>query len=101
MPVMDHGTAFIVRLCSDKAAYEAVPKNRLKVDLARLRRSLESSGDCEITLWTRQLMVVKKTDATEITIVADGRLIIRNVADEEAARKIAENLLPGLLASKR
>jgi hypothetical protein len=100
MSVMEHGAAFIVRLCSDKAAYEAVPKNRLKVDLARLRRSLESSGNCEITLWTRQLMVVKKTDATEITIVADGRLIIRNVADEEAARKIAETLLPGLVASK-
>jgi hypothetical protein len=61
---MEHGAAFIVRLCSDKAAYEAVPKSRLKVDLARLRRSLESSGNCEITLWTRQLMVVKKADAT-------------------------------------
>ena len=45
-------------------------------------------------------MVVKKTDATEITIVSDGRLIIRNVADEEAARKIAETMLPGLVASK-
>lgn len=100
MPVMEQGTAFIVRLCSDKAAYEAVPKSRLKVDLARLRRSLESSGNCEITLWTRQLMVVKKTDTTEITIVADGRLIIRNVADEEAARRIAETMLPGLVASK-
>ena len=97
---MEHGAAFIVRLCSDKAAYEAVPKSRLKVDLARLRRSLESGGNCEITLWTRQLMVVKKTDATEITIVDDGRLIIRNVADEEAARKIAETMLPGLVASK-
>jgi len=98
--MMGHGAAFIVRLCSDKAAYEAVPKSRLKVDLARLRRSLESGGNCEITLWTRQLMVMKRTDATEITIVSDGRLIIRNVADEEAARKIAETMLPGLMASK-
>ena len=97
---MEHGAAFVVRLCSDKAAYEVVPRSRLKVDLARLRRSLESSGNCEVTLWTRQLMVVKKTDATEITIVSDGRLIIRNVADEEAARKIAETMLPGLMASK-
>jgi hypothetical protein len=46
-------------------------------------------------------MVVKRIDATEITIVDDGRLIIRNVADEETARKIAETLLPELVASKR
>ena len=97
---MEHGAAFIVRLCSDKAAYEAVPRSRLKVDLARLRRSLEREGNCETTLWTRHLMVVKRRDATEITIVDDGRLIIRNVADEEVARKIAETLLPELVASK-
>jgi ArsR family metal-binding transcriptional regulator len=46
-------------------------------------------------------MVVKLRDATEITIVDDGRLIIRNVADEEVARKIAETLLSELVASKR
>ena len=98
---VEDGTAFIVRLCSDKAAYEAVPRKRIKVNLARLRRSLERGSNCETTLWTRQLMVVKRRDATEITIVDDGRLIIRNVADEETARKIAETLLPELTASKR
>ena len=97
---MEHGATFIIRLCSDKAAYEAVPRSKFKVDLARLRRSLEREWNCETTLWTRQLMVVKRRDATEITIVDDGRLIIRNVADEEAARNIAETLLPELVAGK-
>jgi hypothetical protein len=97
---MEHGTAFIVRLCSDKAAYEAVPRNRVKVDLARLRHSLERGGNCETTLWTPQLMVVKRRDTTEITFVDDGRLIIRNVLDEEAARKIADSLLPELVANR-
>jgi hypothetical protein len=97
---MERGRAFIIRLCSDKAAYEAVPTRRLKVDLARLRRSLERGGDCEITFWARQLMVVKQRDATEITIVDDGRLIIRNVADEQTAQRIAEALMPKLTASK-
>lgn len=95
---MKEGTAFIIRLCSDKAAYEAVPKRRVKVDLAKMKRSLEHRGDCEIALWTAQLMVVRRRDAIEITIVDDGRLIIRNVVDEEAARKIAETLLPDLNA---
>ena len=97
---MERGRAFVIRLCSDKAAYEAVPRTRLKVDLARLRRSLER-GECEITFWTRRLMVVKQRDATEITIVDDGRLIIRNVADEQTAQRMAEELLPKLTLSKR
>jgi hypothetical protein len=98
---MERRGAFIIRLCSDKAAYEAVPTRRLKVDLAKLRRSLERGGDCEIVLWTRQLMVVKHRDATEITIVDDGRLIIRNVVDERAAERAAEALMPNLTVSKR
>jgi len=97
---MEREAAFMIRLCTDKAAYEAVPRRRFKVDLARLRRSLERRGNCEITLWTPQLMIAKQTDAIEITIVDDGRLIIRNVADEQAARKIAETLLPELMVSK-
>jgi hypothetical protein len=92
---------FVVRLCSDKAAYEAVPRTRLKVDLTRLRRSLEGCGECEITFCTRQLMVVKQRDATEITIVDDGRLIIRNVTDEQTAQRKAEELMPKLTLSKR
>jgi hypothetical protein len=96
---MQHGAAFIVRLCSDKAAYEAVPRNRVKVDLARLRRSLERGENCKTVLWTQHLMVVKRKDTTEITFVDDGRLIIRNVAGEEAAQKIANDLLPQLVAS--
>jgi hypothetical protein len=98
---MGEGRAFVMRLCSDKAAYEAVPRRRLKVDLTRLRRSLERGGDCEITLWTRQVMVVKQRDATEITIVDDGRLIIRNVADEQTAQSTADAFMPKLKASKR
>jgi hypothetical protein len=98
---MERGRAFIIRLCSDKAAYEAVPTRRLKVDLTRLRLSLERGGDCETTFWTRQLMVVKQRDATEITIVDDGRLIIRNVADEQTAQRIAEALMPKVTLSKR
>jgi hypothetical protein len=94
---MTEGTTFIIRLCSDRAAYEAVPKKRLKVDLTSVKRSLERGGDYEIALWTPQLMVVKQNDVVEITIVDDGRLIIRNVADEETARRIAETVLVDLV----
>ncbi|WP_455284609.1 hypothetical protein [[Eubacterium] cellulosolvens] len=97
---MKHGSAFMIRLCSDRAAYEAVPKKRFKVDIASLRVLLERRGDCDITLCTPQLMVVRRNDATEVTIVDDGRMIIRNAADQDAARTIAETILPNHAVKK-
>ena len=94
MRPMEHGAAFMIKLCSDRAAYEAVPKKRFRVDITSLRLSLERSGDCEIALCTPQLIVVKRRDGTEVTIVDDGRMIIRNAADQDAAQKIAETMLP-------
>jgi len=91
---MEHGAAFMIRLCSDRAAYEAIPKKRFKVDIASLRVSLERSGDYEIAVCTPQLIVVKRRDATEVTFVDDGRMIIRNVADQDDAKRIAETILP-------
>jgi len=85
---------FMIRLCSDRAAYEAVPRKRLRVNLASLKALLERKGDCEVALWTPQFMVIRRRDASEVTIVDDGRMIIRNVADQDAARRIAETLLP-------
>ena len=98
---MERAQAFMIRLCSDKAAYEAVPKKRFKVDLEKLKRSLERAGNCEITLSTRHLIVIKRSDAIEVTIVDDGRLIIRNVADEQVAQRIAEAMLPELSNKER
>jgi hypothetical protein len=97
---MEHRKTFMIKLCSDGAAYEAVPKKRFKVDIAALRLLLERQGDCEIVLCTPQLMVIRRSDAREVTIVDDGRMIIRNVPDQDAARKIAETTLPSR-ATKR
>jgi hypothetical protein len=100
MRPMEQGVAFMIRLCSDRAAYEAVPKKRFKVDIASLRLALKRSGDYEIAVCTPQLIVARRRDATEVTIVDDGRMIIRNVADQEAARRIAETILPNRAVKK-
>ena len=89
----DHGL-FMIRLCSDRAAYEAVPKRRLRLDVPSLGRSLMCRGDCELLLLNPQFMVVKWKHQAEVTIVDDGRMIIRNAANQGDARMIAETLLP-------
>jgi len=92
-PMEDHGL-FMIRLCSDGAAYEAVPKRRLRLDIPNLGRSLTRRGDCELLLSNPQFMVVKWKHQADVTIVDDGRMIIRNAADQGDARTIAETLLP-------
>jgi hypothetical protein len=84
---------FMIRLCSDGAAYEAIPKKRLRLDIGGLKRILESRGDCEIALWTPQFMVFKWKSDIEVTIVDDGKMIIRNVETEEDAKRIAETIV--------
>lgn len=91
---MKQAGMFMIRLCSDRAAYEAVPRKRLKVNLASLKALLERNRECEVAVWTPQFMVIRRRDASEVTIVDDGRMIIRNVADQDSARRIAETLLP-------
>jgi len=90
---MEQGV-FMIRLCSDHAAYEAVPKRKLRIDIPKLRLWLVRRGGCEVALWTPSLIVVKWRDEAEVTVVDDGRMIIRNVAGQEDARRIAETILP-------
>lgn len=90
---MEEDKLFMIRLCSDGAAYEAIPKKRLRLDIGGLKRILESRGDCEIALWTPQFMVFKWKSDIEVTIVDDGKMIIRNVETEEDAKRIAETIV--------
>ena len=94
MRLMEREGLYMIRLCSARAAYEAVPRKRAKLDIMSLKHSLETRGGCEITLCTPQFMVIKRQDGIEVTIVDDGRMIIRNVRNQEEAQGIAETILP-------
>jgi hypothetical protein len=85
---------FMIRLCSDGAAYEAVPNRRLRVDMSALKRTLERSENWEVLLSTPQFMTIRRKDGIEVTVVDDGRMIIRNAKDQENASTIAQQLLP-------
>lgn len=94
MRLMNRERLYMIRLCSDRAAYEAVPRKRAKLDIMNLKRSLQAHGGCEIALCTPQFIVIKRRDDVEVTIVDDGRMIIRNVRNQEEAQRIAETILP-------
>jgi hypothetical protein len=85
---------FMIRLCSDHAAYEAVPRRRLSLDMVALKQRIEEGSGWEVATHTPQFLVIKRDDGVEVTIVDDGRMIIRNVADQKSAGEIAEAILP-------
>lgn len=77
-----------LQLCSGRAAYEAIPTPRLRLDLARLRERLEAAG-AEVT--DARVMLIAKWER-ELTIARDGRILIKS-ADPAEARRLFERVL--------
>ncbi len=100
MVSMEQRSMFMIRLCSDHAAYEAVPKKRIRFDLAALKEAIERGAEWTAIVHTPQFLVMKRDDAVEVTVVDDGRMIIRNVADERSAEEIAEGIAPASTRTK-
>jgi len=100
MASMEQRSMFMIRLCSDHAAYEAVPKKKLSFDMTALKRAIEQGAEWTALVHTSQFLVMKRNDAVEVTVVDDGRMIIRNVADEKTAEEIAEAIVPVSMRTK-
>jgi len=74
-----------LRLCSGRAAYEAVPYPRLSLDLGRVRRQLELEG---VPVTDARVMLIARFER-EVTIARDGRLLIKSTDATEADRLFA------------
>jgi len=74
-----------LRLCSGRAAYEAIPQPRLSLDLGRIRRKLEAEG---VPVIDARVMLIARFDR-EVTIARDGRLLIKSADATEADRLFA------------
>jgi hypothetical protein len=70
-----------LRLCSNRAAYEAIPNPRLRLDLARLGERLHAQG---VPVIDARVMLIAGAKQ-EITIARDGRVLIRSPTLSEAA----------------
>lgn len=81
-----------VRPCRFEA-FEAVPRERLTLDLGDCERRLRSAG-YEVVTNAGVMLVVRK--GVEVTVYPHGRLLIHPAKDkgaaEEAARELYESL---------
>ncbi len=85
----------VVKLCSDRSAFEARPVKQTILDMNKAKQALEQLGLHEIVVDTPHIMVVKIGGA-EITISRDGRMLIKRVSNEDEAKQVADQILDAI-----
>lgn len=78
-----------LRLCTSGGGFEAIPDPPRKVDLGRLRGSLERHG---VSVVDARVMLIASLDA-ETTISRTGRVLIKT-ADAAQADRVFRKLRP-------
>ena len=77
-----------VRLCSDKAAFEALISRRVVFNMNEAKKRLEKASNYKIIVYTPHLLVLRCGKA-EVTLSKDGRMLVKQVEDENEAKLVA------------
>jgi len=81
-----------VKLCSDRAAFEARTAKKLSLNMGEVKRTLEESKEHKIVVYTPHIIILKSGFA-ETTLSRDGRMLIKRVSNEAEATKLAQRIL--------
>jgi len=84
--------AFFVKLCSEKATYEARLKRQTRFNLPHVKQLFEVTGNYQILVDTPHILILKNSRDVEVTFSKDGRTIIKKVADKTEAEKVAQEI---------
>lgn len=85
----------IVKLCSDRSAFEARPSKQLTLDMNKVKLALEQCGLHGIIVDTPHIVIVKSGKA-ETTLSRDGRMLIKRVLNEDEAARVAGQILDAI-----
>jgi len=84
---------FLVKLCSDKAAYEVKLQRKIYFTMDRLKQLFEATDEYELIVYTPHITIIKSCKGAEVTFSKDGRILIKKVLNKSEAETIAENVL--------
>ena len=73
---------YTLKVCANRGAFEAIPSAPERLDLGRVRQSLESNG---VSVLDCRVMLIARLER-ELTIGQDGRLLIKTTDGAEAER---------------
>lgn len=69
---------YLIRLCSDKAAFEVKFSQKLRLDMSSIKKAFGTSKHYEILVYTPHITTLKSKIGVEITFSKDGRTLIKN-----------------------
>lgn len=75
----------IVRRCTTKGAFEAIPEKSMQLNLDKIKSKYTAIAEVPI-------LVIIKYENYEVTCYKNGKLIIRNCTVKEDAEKVAEKI---------
>ncbi|MFW9787282.1 MAG: hypothetical protein ACFFE2_09210 [Candidatus Thorarchaeota archaeon] len=87
---------FIIKLCSDGAAFEVKSKKRVKLDLPSISEKLASLMGMRIRVSLPVILILEGEDGQSITVYPSGRLLLRKFLSEEKARQTVLEISPSL-----
>jgi len=89
---LESGIRLLVKLCSDKAAYEARMQRKIAFNMEKVKELLEAAGNNEIIVYTPH-MIILRSGTAEATFSRDGRMLIKKVSNETEATQVAHKIL--------
>ena len=88
----------LVKLCSDKVAFEVRVQRKIAFNMEKVRELLEAAHNHEIIVYTPH-MIILRSGGAEATFSRDGRMLIKKVSNEEEATQVAHKILQTVLSA--
>ena len=88
---------FVGTPCTSSRSYYIVPRKNVRVDLEKVSEKLSEIG---WTIKKRSKGIVIAEKEYTIAVFPSGKILIRDILDEEVAKKIAEEVFPKVMECK-
>ncbi len=85
---------FTGRICSGRTGYEFLPQNSTQLNLEELSKKLNKKG-VFVEIETPDMLLID-FKGNDISIFKTGKILIKNIASEAEAKKIANLLMQSL-----
>lgn len=92
---------FIIKLCSDGAAYEVKSKKKVKINLLSVSEELATLIGMKIRVSLPAILILEGEDGRSITVYPSGRLLLRKFPSEGSALETALEISSTLYSDKK
>jgi len=90
---------FVLKLCSDRTAFEIRPKKPLTLDLLSLKNELVDKTGMKARLCLAAILLLEDDQGRVVSIFPTGRLLLRKFSTQDSAEEIARLIAPLLYST--